>query len=468
MCVEDLRRRVIRPGISWVRLHDNRRSCIALVTENHIVRCKGKLTVNVLLDRLVRQNRSTINVNLIANRNIITKHSHVLETRPLAHGAVPADNRALDPSVVLDAAVLEQHTALEAHTVANDNIWADGNIGTDTAVLSYLGRLVDENVAAVNVGFRSGGQQLGVLARERREVEACSRQEVLGLTNVHPEALEVEGVEEAVLDNGGESLLLNGCRAELDALEHAGVHDVDTGVDAVADELDGLLDETVDFGGVARLVDYDTVFGGLFDLCDDNGAFVAVLLVELGELLEGVVAGDVGVEDEEGRVVLAQDVLGELEGAGGAEGLGLDGECDGHVVLLLVLRSGLFVCSGLPWGGYTHCLERLGHDFRAVVDSEDNICDTGSGQGLDLMLDHRLVRELDERLGVGEGLQLALAWPLLLASRGSRASAARGGRHTRGLRRVPNPPTRMMAALAVSYEQESRNWPGVPFILAVL
>ena len=275
-------------------------------------------------------------------------------------------------------------------------------------------------------------------------------------------------MEEAVLDNRRESLLLDGCRAELDALEHARVHDVDTGVDAVADELDGLLDETVDLGGVAGLVDYDTVFGGLLDLGDDNGAFVAVLLVELGELLEGVVAGDVGVEDEEGRVVLAQDVLGELEGAGGAEGLRLDGECDGHVVLLLVLRSRLFVCSGLPWGGYTHCLERLGHDLRAVVDGEDNICDTGSGEGLDLMLDHGLVRELDERLGVGEGLQLALAWPLLLASRGSRASAARGGGRTRGLRRVPNPPTRMMAALAVNYIQQSRNWPGVPFILAVL
>ena len=114
-----------------------------LVTEIHIAMCEGTLTVNVLLDRLVRQNRTTINVNLITNRNIITKHSHVLETRPLAHGAVPADNRRLDPSVVLDAAVLEQHTALETHTVADDDIGADGDVRTDAAVLSYLGRLVD-------------------------------------------------------------------------------------------------------------------------------------------------------------------------------------------------------------------------------------------------------------------------------------------------------------------------------------
>jgi hypothetical protein len=63
-----------------------------------------------------------------------------------------------------------------------------------------------------------------------------------------------------------------------------------------------------------------------------------VLLVELGELGKGVVAGDVGVEDEEGRVALAQDALGELEGACGAEGLRLDAELDLDVVLLLVLR----------------------------------------------------------------------------------------------------------------------------------
>jgi hypothetical protein len=62
-----------------------------------------------------------------------------------------------------------------------------------------------------------------------------------------------------------------------------------------------------------------------------------VLLVEVGELLEGIFAGYVGVEYEERRLVFAQDLLGELERAGGAQGLGLEGECDADVVLLLVL-----------------------------------------------------------------------------------------------------------------------------------
>ena len=64
----------------------------------------------------------------------------------------------------------------------------------------------------------------------------------------------------------------------------------------------------------------DAVFGGFFHFGDDDGAFLAVVAVKLGELGEGVVADDVGVEDEEGGVVFAEDLLGELEGAGGAEG----------------------------------------------------------------------------------------------------------------------------------------------------
>jgi len=134
-----------------------------------------------------------------------------------------------------------------------------------------------------------------------------------------------------------ERLLLNRRRAQLDALKHGWVQDVQPSVDAVADELDGLFDEAVDAGFVAGLVDDDTVFGRFFDFGDDDGAFVAVGFVEGEQLLEGVVADDVGVEDEEGGVVFAEDLLGELEGAGGAEGFGLDGEGDFDVEFGFVL-----------------------------------------------------------------------------------------------------------------------------------
>lgn len=57
----------------------------------------------------------------------------------------------------------------------------------------------------------------------------------------------------------------------------------------------------------------------------------------------------------------------------------------------------------------TDLLQGLGHDLRAVVDSEDDISNTSRSKSLDLMLDHGLVGELNKRLGVCEGLRRALA-----------------------------------------------------------
>jgi len=131
-------------------------------------------------------------------------------------------------------------------------------------------------------------------------------------------------------------------------------------------------------------VNNDTVLAGLLDLGDDNGALLAVSLVEVGQLLEGVFANDVGVENEERRIVLAEYLLCELQRTSGAQWLGLDGELDVDVVLFLV------------------ALESLGHDLGAVVDGEDNVGHTSSGQSLDLVDDHGTVAELDERLGEGK------------------------------------------------------------------
>jgi len=52
----------------------------------------------------------------------------------------------------------------------------------------------------------------------------------------------------------------------------------------------------------------------------------------------------------------------------------------------------------------TYLLQYVDHDLRSVVDGEHNVLDTGSGQRLDLMQDHRAVAELDQWFGQGEGL----------------------------------------------------------------
>lgn len=288
--------------------------------------------VDVRLDALVGQNAATVDVDLVTDSDVVAKDGNVLEAGPAADCAVPADNGALDPGVIPDLGGPQQDAALQTDTVADNDVGANGHIGTYPAVLANLGSGVDQDVAAVDV--RLSRERLVVLLGQGREVQTGAGQEVLGLTDVHPVALQVEGVQLALADHGGEGLLLDRCGAELDAVKHRCVEDVEAGVDAVADELDRLLNEAVDARGVAGLVDNDTVLGGLLDLGDNDSALIAVRFVELDQLLKREFAGDVGVEDEEGRVIFAEDILSQLQGTSSAQRLVLDREGDVDVVLL--------------------------------------------------------------------------------------------------------------------------------------
>lgn len=53
-----------------------------------------------------------------------------------------------------------------------------------------------------------------------------------------------------------------------------------------------------------------------------------------------------------------------------------------------------------------HIGQELLHDFWTVVDGEDDILDTSSNEGLDLMNDHGLVTEFDQGLRESESLAL--------------------------------------------------------------
>jgi hypothetical protein len=109
--------------------------------------------VDVLLDGLVGQDRAAVYVDLVANGHVVAQYRHVLEARPLADCAVPANNGRLDPCMVLDTAVLEDNASLETHTIADDDVGADGDIGADAAVLANLGGRVDQNIAAIDKGL---------------------------------------------------------------------------------------------------------------------------------------------------------------------------------------------------------------------------------------------------------------------------------------------------------------------------
>ena len=125
-----------------------------------------KLTIHILLDAFMRQDTAAVDINLIPNRHVVPQHANVLQPRPLANRAVPADNRALDPRVVFDLTARQQHASLQPHAVPNHHVGSDGDVGTDAAVLANPGGRVDEDVAAVDKGSGERRQFLGVLLRE--------------------------------------------------------------------------------------------------------------------------------------------------------------------------------------------------------------------------------------------------------------------------------------------------------------
>ncbi|KAI6804504.1 hypothetical protein KC361_g299 [Hortaea werneckii] len=253
------------------------------------------LTIYVLLDALVRQHTGAVAVDLITNRHIVAQHGHVLQPCPPAYRAVPADDRALDPRVLLHLRALQQHTPLQPHTVANDHIRSDRDVRADLAVLANGRRGVDHDIAAVDADRRPSRSPRGQVGRSSMRFST---------------------------------------------------------------------------EGLRMLVHNDTVFARLLHLGDHNGTLVTVVLVEFCEVSEGVVADDIAVQDEERRVVLAQDLLSQLERA----------------------------CSA-QW----------------LVDGKNDVGDAGSSKSLDLVQDHGPVAEFNERLREGEGqwAQTAIADQLL-------------------------------------------------------
>lgn len=108
-------------------------------------------TVNVLFDALVREDRTSIDVDLVSNSHIIPKDGNILQSCPSTHSAIPSDNRRLYPSVILHLAVLEQDAALKSYSIANNDIRPNHDIRSNTTVFPNRGRRVDQYISSINV-----------------------------------------------------------------------------------------------------------------------------------------------------------------------------------------------------------------------------------------------------------------------------------------------------------------------------
>jgi len=150
--------------------------------------------IDIDFDALVRQDAASVDIDLVADCDVVAEHTDVLQSSPFPDCRVPANNRALHPSMVLDFGSRQQHASLQTDAIADNDIWANGNVGSDSAVPADLRRWVDQDVAAVYVWGIGRCEELGALLGERREVETGPREEILWLSNIHPETVQIKGV----------------------------------------------------------------------------------------------------------------------------------------------------------------------------------------------------------------------------------------------------------------------------------
>jgi hypothetical protein len=192
-----------------------------------------------------------------------------------------------------------------------------------------------------------------------------SNQIIARTTDIKPKVIfEWQTVQFLFLGHLREDLLLNHAKALRDAVEHRQVEQVNAGIDLVADEVGRLFHKGLHFS--LRLGHDDPESARIFDSREHNGGLAAILLMEGLELLERIVADDVAVEDEKESllVVLPQNLLCELEGAGRAQGDLLLGVGDFDVILLL------------------ERLEGVPDVVRLVVDCDDHFHHSDLRQGL--------------------------------------------------------------------------------------
>ncbi|KAG5517902.1 hypothetical protein PMAC_000357 [Pneumocystis sp. 'macacae'] len=136
--------------------------------------------LDVLVDAFVWEDGAAVDVDLVSDGYF---GGDVFEAGPLADSGVPADDGALDPCMVADLGALEDDASFETDAVADGAVGADNDVGADAAAAADLGRGMDDDVSAVDVGacvVETGGLVFG----KRGQVETGAGQVVLWVPNV--------------------------------------------------------------------------------------------------------------------------------------------------------------------------------------------------------------------------------------------------------------------------------------------
>lgn len=158
-------------------------------------------------------------------------------------------------------------------------------------------------------------------------------------------------VPEVILDGKGIKLTFF-CHFRVDfSLDHAepfwhsiqdrSAQHIDACVDVVADKLFRFLDESFNLA-CCFIVDDNSEPGRVFNLGQEDAAFLSMAFVVLQQLFEGVVANNVTIEDEEQAIFVAllQLLFSKLDGSCSAKGFLLLGICEFDSIFFLERGQG--------------------------------------------------------------------------------------------------------------------------------
>lgn len=243
---------------------------------------------------LVRHDHCSVYKEFIFDLYILSSDSKAIDADPLADGVLPPDYAALDQAIAVDLGSLHHSGIVDFLTWPNDNSCTDDNIGAELCGRVNFGRGVNKNISDKVFALT---EAFGVLLSKRLEEELLANKVVLGLSDVHPVA--IKGIHEQIVvcSHLREYLSLDGCGFHFDAVNHGHIQQVETCIDIVAHPLLRLLNESLNLA--VLLADNYAILGWVLHRGRQDCPLLAVSLVELDELFQGVVTDHIRVEDEE-------------------------------------------------------------------------------------------------------------------------------------------------------------------------
>ena len=196
------------------------------------------------VDSLVGQDSSSVKTGLVLELNILTGAGSAGDAAPGADGVLPADDRVGDEGVGLHGGLGKDSGVSQTNTSADDASLADDDVGAELSGRINLSARVNPDLAVVST---SSQRSIVVsLLNLGLDVHALAIEVVRGLANIHPVAWKLHLVKVVSSGHDREDLTLDGGGSVLDAVDNINVEQVESGVDLVADEDLGLLDESLD------------------------------------------------------------------------------------------------------------------------------------------------------------------------------------------------------------------------------